>query len=206
MSNAPADQPIHVFVSSPGNLRSERLLVVKICRRLSQSMGIRVEPLLWEGGGREEPDVSSFPAYVSGEGAQHEIDKRLWEEIGGCDIYVGMIWHRMGTPTGDWRSGTEAEYQGALRARKETGRPSDPIPLGSPHPVARVLGQDTRSRLHFDKDNRVAVPADQIDLPQGAVVIPCENPIAAALEVLGRSLLAAPTERLSPLRRRCQPA
>ena len=87
-------------------------------------MGMNIEPLLWEGGGREEPDVPSFPPYFSGEGPQYEIDKRLWDEIGGCDIYVGMIWHRMGTPTGDWRSGTEAEFRGALRAQKETGRPS----------------------------------------------------------------------------------
>ena len=81
MSNDPSDQPIRVFVSSPGNLRPERMLVAKVCRRLSESMGVHVEPLLWEGGGQEEPDVSSFPPYFSGEGAQHEIDKRLQSKL-----------------------------------------------------------------------------------------------------------------------------
>ena len=87
-------------------------------------MGLQIEPLLWEGGGSEEPDVPSFPAYVGGDGPQDVVDERLWDEMGGCHIYVGMIWHRMGTPTDKWRSGTEAEFEGAKRSEKETGRPS----------------------------------------------------------------------------------
>ena len=51
------------------------------------------------------------------------IDDRIREALGGYDIYVGLIWLRMGTPTGDWRSGTEAELRYALDAYKNTGRP-----------------------------------------------------------------------------------
>ena len=85
-------------------------------------MGVLIEPLLWEGGGREEPDVPSFRSRISGSGAQYEIDKVL-SDVGGCDIYVGMIWHRMGTPTGEYKSGTEAEYRGAVRERGTGDRP-----------------------------------------------------------------------------------
>lgn len=119
-----ASTPVRVFVSSPGDLRRERLLIVKVCRHLSRSMGVKIQPLLWEGGGTGNPDIEAFPPYVTGAGPQAAIDQRLWDEIGGCDIYVGMIWNRMGTPTNQWRSGTEAEYEGARLARRRTGRPS----------------------------------------------------------------------------------
>lgn len=123
MTSAASDRTVRVFVSSTGILRHERLLVVKVCRNIGLSLDIHIEPLLWEGGGKDEPNVLSFPARISGEGAQYEIDEVL-SDIGGCDIYVGMIWYRMGTPTGEYKSGTEAEFRGALRERGKSERPA----------------------------------------------------------------------------------
>ncbi len=42
--------PVKVFVSSPGNLRPERLLVACICRRIGHFLAVPIVPLLWEGG------------------------------------------------------------------------------------------------------------------------------------------------------------
>ena len=116
--------PLRVFVSSPGNLGPERLLVARTCRRIGQSLGVPIEPLLWEGGGSVEPGVPPFPPSVTGGGPQAVIDRQVWDELGGYDVYLGMIWYRMGTPTGGYRSGTEAEYRSAIQWHKESGRPS----------------------------------------------------------------------------------
>src|SRR5215212_447249 len=104
---------IRVFVSSPGDLHPERLLVATICRELSMSMDVSIEPLLWEGGGPGNPDIPAFSSEVTGEGPQAVIDQQLWDDLGGYDVYVGIIWRRMGTPVAQWRSGTEAEYRSA---------------------------------------------------------------------------------------------
>lgn len=77
-------------------------------------MGMPIQTLLWEGGGDVEPDILAFPPSVTGGGPQAVIDRRVWEELGGYDVYLGMMWHRMGTPTGDYRSGTEADERLAL--------------------------------------------------------------------------------------------
>ena len=114
---------VKVFVSSPGNLRPERLLVARVCRRIGQSTGVPIQTLLWEGGGDVEPTIPPFPPSVTGGGPQAIIDRRVWEELGGYDVYLGMIWHRLGTPTGGYRSGTEAEYRSAVQWHKEAGRP-----------------------------------------------------------------------------------
>ena len=87
-------------------------------------MGVTIEPLLWEGGGPNNPDVRAFPSEMTGEGgAQAVVDRRLWDDLEGYDVYLGMIGDRMGTPVGEWRSGTEGEYQSAKQWKKETGRP-----------------------------------------------------------------------------------
>lgn len=114
---------IRVFVSSPSQLREERVVVAKVCAALSRDLGVRIEPMLWEGGGPECPDVPPFPPRWTQGGAQSVIDEQVWERMGGYDIYVGIIWHRMGTPTAGYRSGTEAEYRAAVKWKKELGRP-----------------------------------------------------------------------------------
>lgn len=119
-----AEPEIRVFVSSPGDLRGERRLVAEVCRELSSTLGLRLRALLWEGGGPRNPEVQPFPPDVTGQATQAVLDKYVWDALGGYDVYVGMIWKRMGTPTGGWRSGTEAEFRYALRTRQETERPS----------------------------------------------------------------------------------
>lgn len=140
-----------VLVSSPGNLGPERLLVARVCRRIGQSMGVPIQTLLWEGGGDVEPDVPAFPPSVTGGGPQAVIDRQIWEELGGYDVYLGMIWHRMGTPTGDYRSGTEAEYRSAVQWHKETGRPSSILfyrKMTDP-PMSEIDPEQLRQALAF---------------------------------------------------------
>jgi hypothetical protein len=102
---------IRVFVSSPGDMPKERRLIAEICRELSLTMPAHVEALLWEGAGSRNPEVQPFPPEITGYGAQAVIDDHIWNRLGGYDVYLGMLWRRIGTPTGAWRSGTEAEFR-----------------------------------------------------------------------------------------------
>jgi hypothetical protein len=102
---------IRVFVSSPGDMPKERRLIAEICRELSLTMPAHVEALLWEGAGSRNPEVQPFPPEITGLGGQAVIDDHIWNRLGGYDVYLGMLWRRIGTPTGVWRSGTEAEFR-----------------------------------------------------------------------------------------------
>jgi tetratricopeptide (TPR) repeat protein len=142
---------VKVFVSSSGDLAPERLLVARVCRRIGNSFRLPVVPLLWEGGGSVEPDVPAFPPNVTGVGPQAVIDRQVWEELGGYDVYLGMIWHRMGTPTGRYRSGTEAEYRSAVEWHKETGRPSSILfyrKMADP-PITKLEAKQLQQALDF---------------------------------------------------------
>jgi hypothetical protein len=114
---------VRVLVSSPGDLRPERLVVAEVCLQLGQALGFDVVPLMWEGGGSELPQVPPFPPEMTGGGAQAVINDRLTNTLGGYDIYLGLVWRRMGTPTEDWDSGTQAEFEYALASRSRIGRP-----------------------------------------------------------------------------------
>jgi tetratricopeptide (TPR) repeat protein len=142
---------VKVFVSSPGDLGPERLLVARVCRRIGRSMDVPIQILLWEGGGDVEPGVPAFRPSVTSGGPQAVIDRRVWEELGGYDVYLGMIWQRMGTPTGDYRSGTEAEYRSAVQWHKETGRPSSILfyrKMTDP-PMSEIDPEQLRRALEF---------------------------------------------------------
>lgn len=120
-SRAPA---IRVFISSPADLKRERRAAVRVCMDIGKSLGLPVRPILWEGGGPAHPEIPGVPALFTEGSAQGAIDHYLWNAIGGCDIYLGMIWGRMGTPTAGLRSGTEAEFRKAMEYRASTKRPS----------------------------------------------------------------------------------
>jgi hypothetical protein len=116
---------IKVFVSSPTDLRRERLLVIDVCKYLTKTLRVPLLPVLWEGGGPRHPDVPSITPLLSGHGPQAVISQHLWEVMGGYDIYVGMLGRSHGTPTGRFSSGTLAELDQALRWRHSTARPSN---------------------------------------------------------------------------------
>ncbi len=124
-ATAPAAPRIKVFVSSPAELRLERRLLAEICRQLNATLPATVEALLWEGAGPRNPECQSFPPAIMGTGAQAVIDDHIWGRLGGYDIYVGLLCRRMGTPTGPWRSGTEAEFRFAFDHRATAGMPGD---------------------------------------------------------------------------------
>jgi SAM-dependent methyltransferase len=105
---------LKVFVSSPSDVAEERRILDEVVKRVNATDGearsVRLEVLRWE-----ENIASQI-----GPAPQEVIDAQLPD----FDIYLGILGARFGTPTGIYGSGTEAEFEAALkRCRAENGRP-----------------------------------------------------------------------------------
>lgn len=99
-SDAPA-KTIKVFISSPSDVRPERLIAEKVVRRLDREFAyhFRVEPVLWE----REPLTATA----------HFQDNIV--PPSETDIVVVMLWSRLGRPL------PEEKYRGAVSRRAVTG-------------------------------------------------------------------------------------
>jgi formylglycine-generating enzyme required for sulfatase activity len=110
---------LKVFVSSPSDVRPERLIAERVVQRLGREFAyhLRVKPVMWE----REPLVAS----------QH-----FQEEIippSETDIVVVILWSRLGVPlpidkflgpiSGKPVTGTEWEFEDALKANRDRKLP-----------------------------------------------------------------------------------
>ncbi len=102
---------IRVFIASPGGLEEERRLFRDIVDEMNQlkadGMGLLLKPLGWE----DVPPGVGRP--------QGLIDKYIEE----CDLMVMLLWTRWGTPTGEYSSGFEEEYEMAKHLHEVGGKP-----------------------------------------------------------------------------------
>jgi hypothetical protein len=114
-------QRIEVFISSPSDVSKERRIVQRVITQLNGLQSIAdyffLKPLAYE---------SDAPAEM-GDDAQHVVDRHIRADQ--CDIFVGILWHRMGTPTVEratgerFQSGTEYEFVKAYRANQAERKP-----------------------------------------------------------------------------------
>lgn len=111
---------MRIFVASPRDVMSERellALVIEDLQWLANQLGITLELLEWPsvppGAGRPEQIILD------------ELQPKTW------DVFVGILWHRFGSPpnkvnpqTGKkYLSGTEEEFRVAYRLWQNYGRP-----------------------------------------------------------------------------------
>jgi formylglycine-generating enzyme required for sulfatase activity len=107
-------QAIKLFVASPADVLTERATIEKVIAQINQTMGpslgFVIEIIRWEnitpGMGRPEQVI---------------IDQA---EISDCDIFVGILWNRFGTPTGLANSGTEEEFLIAYESWRQHRSPN----------------------------------------------------------------------------------
>lgn len=101
-----------LLLSSPGDVKDEREAVSKLIFRFNQTCvekyGLFIKLIKWED---LAPQIGPQP--------QEVIDK----QIGSYDLFVGVMWKRFGTPTGEVNSGTEHEFESALRCWSKTRKP-----------------------------------------------------------------------------------
>jgi hypothetical protein len=99
---------LRVFMASPGDLTDERDALRDLERRLNAMLrerGVRVSIEGWE---EVQPDA----------GAPQDLINPL---VYDCDVFVGLLNMRWGTPTDNDSSGFSEEFNIALRRRKESG-------------------------------------------------------------------------------------
>ena len=104
-------QVFKIFLASPGDLEAERRATreeVNSLRGVFSAFGWAVELLGWEDtiGGYGRP--------------QGQINR----DIDDCDLFLGLLWERWGTPPGgDYESGFEEEYARAIERRRKGSAP-----------------------------------------------------------------------------------
>ena len=101
---ARSETVLQVFVASPGDVTEERevleSVVAELNRTWSKSLGVRLELLRWETATR--PGIGSEPQAV--------INSQIGDEY---DVFIGILWGRIGTPTSKAESGTLEEFERA---------------------------------------------------------------------------------------------
>jgi formylglycine-generating enzyme required for sulfatase activity len=110
---------LRVFISSPSDVRPERLIAERVVRRLDREFEhhLRVEVVMWE----HEPLLAS-----------HHFQEKITPPH-AADIVVVILWSRLGLPLpGDKFlgplsqkevTGTEWEFEDALKSHREHSRP-----------------------------------------------------------------------------------
>jgi tetratricopeptide (TPR) repeat protein len=109
--------PVRVFISSPADVRPERLIAERVVRRLAREFAyhFRVEPLLWE----REPLLAShhFQDLLVPPRETDIVVVILWSRLGVLlpERYVGAL-------SGGRVTGTEWEFEDALDGARRSGR------------------------------------------------------------------------------------
>ncbi|HBP88371.1 MAG TPA: hypothetical protein DD706_11820 [Nitrospiraceae bacterium] len=105
---------IRAFLASPGDLPEERHAIRGVVDEFNGSwaneLGYQVELIGWE------ETVAGFGR------PQHLIN----QDLDRCDLFLGMIWKRWGTPpdhNGGFTSGFEEEYERSVARCEKTGSP-----------------------------------------------------------------------------------
>jgi hypothetical protein len=129
---------IRIFVSSPGDVADERRQCGEAVEELNATMralipdqDVELELIRWESD--THPDLAGSP--------QDVVDEQLPADY---DIFLGIMWSRFGTPTGESGSGTEHEFRASQRGWRDRRQPSHLLfyfceaPFAPPASVAAV--------------------------------------------------------------------
>ena len=144
-------QKIDIFISSPSDVYEERRIAEQVIHRLNRLHSIAeryiLRPLIYE---------ESVPAII-GQKPQVVVDRYMME-AGKSDIYICLLWQRMGTPvideeTGEqFQSGTEYEFTDAYRANQKSGKPQILLYRGmKPNSLEMDPEQSRRVQVFFKR-------------------------------------------------------
>lgn len=106
---------VRIFVASPGDVHSERDALAALVSELDDALAViapekdlRLEVVRWE---THATPAAGIPQAV------------INADIGEYDIFIGIMWSRFGTPSGEADSGTQEEFARAYNRWEKTGRP-----------------------------------------------------------------------------------
>lgn len=144
--------------------------------------GVHLEAHRWER--------DAFPA-LHQNGPQGLIDELL--EIEDCDLVIGILWSRFGTPTISGETGTEHELRRAWQAWRQQGRPQVLL-YTCTRPVNPVTSENARQLTNvLEFLEEVSDQQEQLTHKYGELsefTADLRSHIYALLEILRRSQLA----------------
>jgi hypothetical protein len=141
---------LRVFISSPADVRPERLIAERVVQRLDQEFALQLDlrAVMWE----REPLLAS-----------HHFQELITPPH-DTDIVVVILWSRLGTALPDDRftgplsggevSGTEWEFEDALKSHRENNSPEILMYHKAAEPTVG-LGDTNAARLRLDQKERV---------------------------------------------------
>ncbi len=141
---------LRIFISSPSDVRPERLIAERVIERLARefSYHFAIEPVLWE----REPLVAT------------EHFQTMITPPSETDIAVVILWSQLGTPlppdefkgaiSHETVTGTEWEFEDAVAANRRTGRP-DLLLYRKVVPVLASLEDDAALERQREQKRRV---------------------------------------------------
>lgn len=111
----PTARVLKIFLASPGDVSAERErlghVVEELNRTVAAHLGIHLELVRWETHARP------------GHGRPQGVINAQIGHMPDYSLFIGILWSRFGTPTGEADSGTEEEFQNAVRSLETTGQP-----------------------------------------------------------------------------------
>jgi len=125
---------VSLFVASPGDVATERNHVTDVAaalnRNTAEERDVQFKVLGWNSDVRPR---------VHQQGPQGPIDEDL--PVEQCDIVVGILWKRFGTPIPEMggETGTEHEIRAAIAAWSKSRKPEVVICLAESKQATRVL-------------------------------------------------------------------
>lgn len=108
------EQTLSIFLASPSDVSDERgrvdAFVDEWNNLWSENLGVNLRLIKWE--------THAYPAV--GTDGQDVINTQIGDEY---DVFLGIMWKRLGTPTGRATSGTVEEFERALDRHRTNGSP-----------------------------------------------------------------------------------
>ena len=131
---------LRVFLASPSDLERERHVIRAVASELNTSLarrlGFHVELMGWE---------DTLPGF----GRPQEI---INQDLEQCEFFIGLLWERWGSQTGEYSSGFEEEYEIAISSREQDGSPDIVIYLKDIDPLReKDAGPQLQQVLNFRK-------------------------------------------------------
>jgi hypothetical protein len=102
---------VRIFVASPGDVAKERKILQELTWDLDNMLqGVAEVSVRFEGWENVVPSLGRAQSLIN-------------PSVDNADVFVGVMWNRFGTETGDFDSGTEEEFELALAKWKDHGEP-----------------------------------------------------------------------------------
>lgn len=105
---------LRAFLASPGDLQEERKAVRDVVNEFNGS---------WAGESGYQIELLGWEETVAGYGRPQD---RINRDVDQCDLFIGMIWKRWGTPPGrdgKYSSGFQEEFERAIARRRRSESP-----------------------------------------------------------------------------------